>query len=117
MEHIVVDRSFQAINQASRFEFESGDHYHYQTIAGPKTTIIAKLIYNSSTCSCFAAVFFVCSTEIVFIIQAYLPWDQHLAALGLEAILTLANGIAERSGGNATLSSILAFFNNCISNC
>ena len=31
-----------------------------------------------------------------------------LGCVGFSAILTLANGISERSGGNATLSSILA---------
>ena len=71
---------FGAINQASRsFEFESGDYfYYYQTIAGPKTTIIAKLIYNSLymlLLSAAAWALLVCSTEIVFIIQASLPWD------------------------------------------
>ena len=104
---------FGAINQASRsFEFESGDYfYYYQTIAGPKATIIAKLIYNSlymlllsATAWALFSLFYGNSVYNPGVFALGLA----LGCVGFSAILTLANGIAERSGGNATLSSILA---------
>ena len=104
---------FGAINQASRsFEFESGDYfYYYQTIAGPKTTIIAKLIYNSLYMLLLSAAAWALFS-LFYGNSVYNPGvfalGLALGCVGFSAILTLANGISERSGGNATLSSILA---------
>ena len=104
---------FGAINQASRsFEFESGDYfYYYQTIAGPKTTIIAKLMYNSLYMLLLSAAAWALFS-LFYGNSVYNPGvfalGLALGCVGFSAILTLANGIAERSGGNATLSSILA---------
>ena len=104
---------FGAINQASRsFEFESGDYfYYYQTIAGPQTTIIAKLIYNSLYMLLLSAAAWALFS-LFYGNSVYNPGvfalGLALGCVGFSTILTLANGIAERSGGNATLSSILA---------
>ncbi|HCP41727.1 MAG TPA: hypothetical protein DIT65_08020 [Cryomorphaceae bacterium] len=104
---------FGAISQASRsFEFESGDYfYYYQTVAGPKATIIAKLIYNSL----YQLILSVASWALFSWFYGNTVYNPGIFALGLalgcigfSAILTLANGIAERSGGNVTLSSILS---------
>ena len=104
---------FGAINQASRsFEFESGDYfYYYQSIAGPKETIVAKLIYNSLYMLFLSAIAWGLFS-LFYGNEVYQPTvfaiGLGLGCMGFSIILTLANGIAERSGRNATLSTILA---------
>jgi len=104
---------FGAIHQTSRsFEFESGDYFfYYQSIAGPRETIVAKLIYNSL----YLLVLSITAWALFTLFYGNAVYNPLIFALGLalgcigfSAILTLANGIAERSGKNATLSSILA---------
>ena len=104
---------FGAINQASRsFEFESGDYfYYYQSIACPKETIVAKLIYNSLYMLFLSAIAWGLFS-LFYGNEVYQPTvfalGLGLGCMGFSIILTLANGIAERSGRNATLSTILA---------
>ena len=104
---------FASIMQASRsFEFESGDYfYYYQSIAGPKETIVAKLIYNSLYMLFLSAIAWGLFS-LFYGNEVYQPTvfalGLGLGCIGFSIILTLANGIAERSGRNATLSTILA---------
>ena len=104
---------FASIIQASRsFELESGDYfYYYQSIAGPKETIVAKLIYNSLY-MLFLSVIVWGLFSLFYGNEVYRPTvfalGLVLGCIGFSSILTLANGIAERSGKNATLSTILA---------
>lgn len=104
---------FGAVSQASRsFEFESGNYfYYYQTVAGPKATIIAKLLYNAAYMLVLSLL-----TWALFSLfygnEVYSPGTfalgLTLGCMGFSIVLTLANGIAERTASSATLSTILS---------
>ena len=104
---------FSAINQTSRsFEFEGGSYFYYfQTVASPKETILAKLTFNSLYLVMIAfltwALFTLFYGNTVYNPSVF-ALGLALGCLGFSSVLTLANGIAERSGGNTTLSSVLA---------
>lgn len=104
---------FAAITQSSRsFDFESGDYfYYYQTVAGPGPTIVAKLLFNGSYITLLSGV-----TWLLFTFfygnsvyePLYFASGLLLGSLGFSVVLTLTNGIASRTKGNATLSTVLA---------
>ena len=104
---------FAAVTQSSRsFELESSDYfYYYQTVAGPGPTIIAKLLFNAS----YMAVLALATWMLFTFFYGNSVYDPGVFALGLllgsigfSVVLTLTNGIASRTAGNATLSTILA---------
>ncbi len=104
---------FGAIQLSSRsFEFESNDYFHYyQTIAGPRATIIAKLLFNSAYIAAISGV-----TWGLFIVFFGNPVYNNslfglallLGSVGCSVVLTLTSGVAQRTQGNATLGAILA---------
>lgn len=104
---------FGTISQASRsFDFESGDYFFYfQTLIGPGPTIIAKLIFNASYMSVLSfltwGLFSVFYGNTVFSPLLFAA-GLLLGCIGFSVVLTLTNGIAQRTNGNATLSTVLA---------
>ena len=104
---------FAAVTQSSRsFEFESSDYfYYYQSIAKPGPTIIAKLLFNAAYMLLLSL-----TTWLLFSFfygnsvynQSVFAAGLSLGSIGFSVVLTLTNGIASRTSGNATLSTILA---------
>jgi len=104
---------FAAVTQSSRsFEFESSDYfYYYQSIAKPGPTIIAKLLFNAAYMLLLSL-----TTWLLFSFfygnsvynQGVFAAGLSLGSIGFSVVLTLTNGIASRTSGNATLSTILA---------
>jgi heme exporter protein B len=104
---------FGTVSQASRsFDFESGDYFFYfQTLIGPGPTIIAKLAFNAAYMSVLSfltwglfSVFYGNTVFSPILFAAGLL----LGCIGFSVVLTLTNGIAHRTNGNATLSTVLA---------
>ena len=104
---------FGTATQASRsFDFESGDYFfYYQSVAGPKPTIVAKLLFNALYMSILALITWGLFT-VFYSNSVYRPGifaaGLILGCIGFSVVLTLTNGIAARTRGNATLSTILA---------
>lgn len=104
---------FGTVSQASRsFDFESGDYFFYfQTLVGPRPTIIAKLVFNATYMSILSfltwGLFSVFYGNTVFSPLLFAA-GLLLGCVGFSVVLTLTNGIAQRTNGNATLSTVLA---------
>ena len=104
---------FGTVSQASRsFDFESGDYFFYfQTLIGPGPTIIAKLVFNAAYMSVLSfltwGLFSVFYGNTVFSPMLFAA-GLLLGCIGFSVVLTLTNGIAQRTNGNATLSTVLA---------
>lgn len=104
---------FGTVSQASRsFDFESGDYFFYfQTLIGPRPTIIAKLVFNAAYMSVLSfltwGLFSVFYGNTVFSPMLFAA-GLLLGCIGFSVVLTLTNGIAQRTNGNATLSTVLA---------
>lgn len=104
---------FGTVSQASRsFDFESGDYFFYfQTLVGPGPTIIAKLVFNATYMSVLSfltwGLFSVFYGNTVFSPLLFAA-GLLLGCIGFSVVLTLTNGIAQRTNGNATLSIVLA---------
>ena len=104
---------FGTVSQASRsFDFESGDYFFYfQTLIGPGPTIIAKLVFNATYMSVLSfltwGLFSVFYGNTVFSPLLFAA-GLLLGCIGFSVVLTLTNGIAQRTNGNATLSTVLA---------
>ena len=104
---------FGTVSQASRsFDFESGDYFFYfQTLVGPGPTIIAKLVFNATYMSILSfltwGLFSVFYGNTVFSPLLFAA-GLLLGCIGFSVVLTLTNGIAQRTNGNATLSIVLA---------
>ena len=104
---------FGTVSQASRsFDFESGDYFFYfQTLIGPGPTIIAKLVFNATYMSVLSfltwGLFSVFYGNTVFSPLLFAA-GLLLGCIGFSVVLTLTNGIAQRTNGNATLSIVLA---------
>ena len=102
---------FGTVSQASRsFDFESGDYFFYfQTLIGPGPTIIAKLVFNAAYMSVLSfltwGLFSVFYGNTVFSPMLFAA-GLLLGCIGFSVVLTLTNGIAQRTNGNATLSTV-----------
>ncbi len=94
------------------FEFESDNYFfYYQTIAGPKSTIIAKLLFYI----CYMLILSLATWGIFSLFFGNPVYNLSVFTLGLllgsagfSVVLTLTSGIAHRAKGNATLGTILA---------
>lgn len=94
------------------FTFENDSYfYYYQTLAGPRETIVAKLVFNALYMLALSVMTWGLFT-VFFGNPVYsLGWFAAalvFGSIGFSVVLTLTSGIAMRTQGNATLSAVLA---------